>query len=116
MNYFHKLNARATDISEWACQNPLRLAVILASAQRARVTDSKVLGLKKGEFIMTANDCVRFGLKPSQKGKLYRVFRELVANGIWAPTGKRYGKRQAHIYRFLANDFIDLYIAKQEAK
>ena len=80
---FIRLNAdQKHDRVKWLLKSPLAFAALALAAMRTRRTtgtgDKNTC--QKGEFLLSSNECIKFGLKPTQHGKLERVIEHLEEN------------------------------------
>lgn len=103
MQYFIKATTERSEIIEHLLTKPLMFAVLFECSRRVRriSEDSRINGLKQGEFLISETEFKKFGLKKTQKNKLARVIKSLVDLKIIEKTGNKTGNAQCIVYRLI---------------
>ena len=117
MQYFTKITTDEHNdlFRNYLLTDDLALRVLILITMRVRSSDSKVLNLNKGEFLLSETEYKLFGLKKSQSGRLRRTLLKLVSLGIVQKTENK-TENQATVYRLIDNDFADCSREKQRTK
>ena len=117
MHYFIKLLADGSDQRmQILLKHPLRLAILIAGAQRIRrYTTPSYEWLQQWEFKMSRNEYGFFGLDKTQSGQITRALDNLIRHGLITKSDIKAGRKQINVYRFTTYDIIAPYLQAQTA-
>lgn len=117
MRYFLKVSSDPKNpLFEFCLQSELFLRVLLLWASRARTSDNKYLGLKKGDFFFSSTETKLFGLTSKQHGKLERIIKSGIAFLVIQKQGVQQEPPHGIIYRFINNEMVEAIGGQQEAE
>ncbi len=106
--FFSKLTTdQYNEILIWSCKKPLRLAILLMISARVRSSDSIIEWMKKWEFVLSENEYAKFWLEKNQKSQITRIINGLIWIWVIQKTKSKTKTKQATIFRYINNDFID---------